>query len=1132
MRVLAWNCRGAGCPNTVRTILQLIRDHSPTILFLMEPRVSSTKAKRIIRNTHYTHVAVVEARGFSGGLWCMWDAHSVKVRIISCTAQLMNVAILSNNRIEWLLTLVYASPKLLSRVSLYEYLESMKDHMTVPWLLLGDFNEVIRQEDKRGGREVRGHSVDRMRHMIEVCQLLEVDFTGPRFTWTNGQSGNLLIEKRLDQGWANEDWFSKFCKAHVQHLPRINSDHHPLLLDLSDTGHHRLPKRSFKFQACWMEHRDFATFMENAWQESMAGSTYCETVRIFTEKMECWRKNIFGSLTQRRKRCEARLCGIQIALEKRRSSFLTGLEVQLKDEYTDILQQEEIFWRQKNNMDWLQSGERNTRFFHRAMKGRRKFKPVLRLKNGDGNWIEQPEHLSDVVRSHFRKVYSIDEASVYEGEINLPKLNHEDKRFLNKPVLAYEVESAIFQMGAYKAPGPDGLPPVFYQRNWKIVGPAVTQFVMESFAKCQFPVELNHSLITLIPKVDTPEEASQFRPISLTNVVVKLITKIIANRLKLIIGKLIDPAQCAFIPGRQACDNIIIAQEIMHTMRVKKGRKGLMAVKVDLEKAYDKIQWPFLRRILLHVGFSHTMTDLIMYTITTASLSVIWNGRILESFEPQRGIRQGDPLAPYLFLLCMEVLSVNIHQAVDQGEWSPICLSRYGPRISHLFFADDLLLFGATTDHQVSQTEGILRDFCAMSGQTISVKKSQVLLSKNVATTFHPSLFRRMGLTVTNDFGNYLGVPLLHGRGSRRHYNYILDKVRAKLGHWQVKHLSQASRLVLIQSVLSLMPMYVMQTTRLPLGLVDDIERLARRFFWGEDDNVRKVHWCSWEILTQPKAGGGLGIKKLREFNIALLAKLGWTMLTQPDVLWVRILLSKYGDLMASRTPLQTSSFWRHLRSTVPLLRAGLETSNVRDDGGTSLTWKGTTTGKFTVASAYEIQTATTIPPTDNLWTDIWAMPGPLRLNLFLWQIYNSFLPTGACLHSRHITDDCRCDICDHGMDDILHALRDCTWMMHVWRGLVRRDAWIEFTQISSVKLWIKRNLRATWQHDNSQGEWRYIFREAIHSLWFWRNRIIHGDIENFPPAHNVARDIVWRATRLEFVHTLSCSDVVPTLNS
>lgn len=278
MKLLSWNCRGAGSPDTIRYVIRLSCDHKPNILFLMETRVPSVQARRILRRSHFTQLAAVEVRGFAGGLWCFWDDQAIRIRVLSFTAQLLNIALITNDSISNLISLVYASPSASIREQLYKYVENMAYYVNIPWILVGDFNMVLSQEDKRGGRPV-GAAVDRMQRMIDEYDLIEHAFSGHRFTWSNGQLGRFLIEQRLDQAWANRTWHLKFQSSTLQHLTLLYSDHSPLLPTTQVSPQDTNPGRIFKFQANWMDHPDFAAFMASAWKP-ITGD-FCRTVAEF-----------------------------------------------------------------------------------------------------------------------------------------------------------------------------------------------------------------------------------------------------------------------------------------------------------------------------------------------------------------------------------------------------------------------------------------------------------------------------------------------------------------------------------------------------------------------------------------------------------------------------------------------------------------------------------------------------------------------------------------------------------------------------------------------------------------------------------------------------------------------------------
>lgn len=376
-----------------------------------------------------------------------------------------------------------------------------------------------------------------------------------------------------------------------------------------------------------------------------------------------------------------------------------------------------------------------------------------------------------MVGTYYRNLYTKEpRLTLGSGWWTFPTLGRSSLWWLNRQVTGHEVRIAVQQLGKHKAPGPDGLPALFFQRFWPVVGEAITNFIFQVFRTGVIPEGMNDSLITLIPKCEQPVSITQFRPICLSNVIIKVVSKVLANRLKPLMAVLVGREQSSFIPGRHTTDNIVIVQEALHSFKRKKGKKGAMIAKIDLEKAHDRIDWTFLQEVLCSVGLDSAMITVIMGCLHSTRISVLWNGEWLDSFISERGLQQGDPLSPYLFVLCMEVLGNTIRTAVQQGTWKACRLSRGGPALSHLYFADDLLLFGDATPRQARVMADILETFCHESGQCMNISKSRLWLPPHLLGTNGPAIRREFGVPLTSDLGLYLGAPLLHGRHGANNY--------------------------------------------------------------------------------------------------------------------------------------------------------------------------------------------------------------------------------------------------------------------------------------------------------------------------------------------------------------------------
>ncbi|KAK4270818.1 hypothetical protein QN277_019587 [Acacia crassicarpa] len=553
---------------------------------------------------------------------------------------------------------------------------------------------------------------------------------------------------------------------------------------------------------------------------------------------------------------------------------------------------------------------------------------ILALKDEYGVWVQWEEELQHLVVRHFKSLFCTEDQSstVLSTTTSFPPIDPTTLEDLGMVPSDEEIRRAVFSMGCYKAPGIDGYPPIFYKHNWCTVGPTLCSFVKGVFSGEVSVADSNRTLISLIPKRDRPEQVSHFRPISLCTVHYKCVTKIITLHLREIMNDLISPFQSSFIRGRHIQDNIIIGQEVMHIMNKNRSRKGLMAWKIDLEKAYDRVRWDFLHQVLTEVGFKADFIHLIISCVSSVSYNVIWNGTQTEFFFPRRGLRQGDPISPLLFVLCMEKLSHLICDEVSRGGWKPISVSNSGLQVSHLLFADDLLLFGVASENQALCMLNCLDCFSRASGGKVSCEKSSVFFSPRVPGQTRRRILGLSNMKASNEIGRYLGFPLTRCRKPTDKFHYVIEWVRSKLSCWKASCLSIAGRITLAKSVLSSIPVYPMIVAKIPVSVCHEVERIQRNFIWGHTESTHQYHPIGWDQLTLPKQYGGLGFRRLEAFNRACGVKLAWQICMGSKGLWAEILQQRYllreGDsLLAYRKG--DSQIWKFICAQKDIVELG-----------------------------------------------------------------------------------------------------------------------------------------------------------------------------------------------------------------
>lgn len=447
-------------------------------------------------------------------------------------------------------------------------------------------------------------------------------------------------------------------------------------------------------------------------------------------------------------------------------------------EYAKLLQQEESFWKQRAKQYWLQGGDCNSKFFHAYASNRKKKNQITQLKDDCGQWRNWENGLGNLIESFYGNLFTSNTVEMTEVIDSIEeKISPAQNQMLTEEFTREEVKEAIFAMHPDKSPGPDGMNPAFFQHFWSIIGNDVTQACLNILSSQIIPSRLNDTIVVLIPKKKHPETMNDLRPISLCNVMMKIITKMLANRLKILLPEVISETQSAFIPGRLITDNVIASFEINHWMHRKtQGKVGCSALKIDMSKAYDRVEWNFVMGVMRKMGFTNTWLNWMHMCMSTVRYNFLTSGHEVGPIIPERGLRQGDPISPHLFLLCTEGLSALIQKYQVRGRIHGCKIANGAPVVTHLFFADDSYLFFRATVNEAQCIKDCLRIYERASGQQVNFQKSSIQFSRNTSSDVAAQISQNLQVPVRND-DLYLGLPKMVARNKWEVFKYIKEKV-------------------------------------------------------------------------------------------------------------------------------------------------------------------------------------------------------------------------------------------------------------------------------------------------------------------------------------------------------------------
>ncbi|GJR93502.1 RNA-directed DNA polymerase, eukaryota [Tanacetum coccineum] len=875
------------------------------------------------------------------------------------------------------------------------------------------------------------------------------------------------------------------------------SDHRPILLCdvIADYG-----ATPFRLYHSWLSLNGFDLMVSHAWN-SFAFDDRNEMIR-FKKKLQALKKLDQGGVND--------------------DILLTRMN--LMKQLHDIKSSDSCDFLQKAKIQWAIEGDENSKFFHGII-NRKRANLAIKGVMVDGEWVDEPSRVKDEFSSHFATRFQLPRGNRSRINFLFPnRLSSDQAANLEMSISTEEIRNAVWACGENKSPGPDGFTFEFFRKFWGIIGPDFCLAVKWFFDHNSFSKGCNSAFIALIPKVLDPKFVSDYRPISLIGCLYKVVTKILAIRLSSVLDNLISEVQTAFLSNRQILDGPFIINELLSWCKHKK--QQAMIFKVDFAKAYDSIRWDFLDDVLHSFGFGLKWRSWILGSLSSGRASILVNGSPTSEFQFHCGLKQGDPLAPYLFILVMESLHLSFSRVVDAGIFKGLKINN-STTVSHLFYADDAVFVGEWVEDKRKKSHllgvGIPNDSIAIAASTL-------------------------GCSVMKTPFKYLGVMVGGNMSNIKVWDGIIRKLNSRLSKWKVKSLSIGGRLTLLKSVLGSTPIYWMSLYKVPKSVLASMEAIRRKFFNGAQDNEKKITWVKWSKVLSAKKQGGLGVSSFYALNRALLFKWVWRCISQDNSLWFRVISAIHGSKFQDLSSVSSSS-WNAIVREVHIgdqqlsclfprifalekdkdcsvaaklqgafdlslrrqVRGGVESQQLiqlQELISTSIlanaedrwVWDLNGSGSFRVSDVRNLLDEFFLPK-DEIATR-WIKFIPIKVNVFAWKVSLDRLPTRLNLIHRGVhVPSLLCPICSVSSEDTSHLLFSCPMASDVAR-LVCRWWDLVWTPLGSYSDWLSwfKSIRLG---SNLKAMLEGVFYVSWWCIWNYMNQLLFA-------THKPRKDVIF----------------------
>ncbi|WMV30181.1 hypothetical protein MTR67_023566 [Solanum verrucosum] len=618
----------------------------------------------------------------NGNIWLFWS-NEVASSILEQHEQHITVTFQHTDIPDkFMMTFIYAKCKDYMRKPLWDRL-LFYSNIEIPWCTMGDFNVTTSIEEKFGGIPYNIHKSLEIIGVIEACGLTDIGYTGLPFTWCNQRDVEARVWKRLDRAMVNDKWLEVMPQTTIENLSSVGSDHTPLLMEMFQANESHI--KYFKFLHYWVENDTFMKTVHQCWTKEVSGNPmrkFHQKLKRVSATLSIWSKQEYGDIF-------AKVREFEDDIRKSEEELITN--------NTEAFRQS----LQQRNATYIR---RKRLFLHK-------------ICTENEIWVQGEEEISKATCDYYQQIFTGQNDRIDERIIqNIPTIvTAEQNEMMQTMPTMEELKQFVFAMNLNSAAGPDGFGGKFYQACWSIIKEDLLEVVQSFFCGNNMPKFMTHACLVLLPKNEQPIRFKDLRPISLSNFSNKIISKLLSMRLATFLPLLVSNNQSDFVRGRSITESIMLAQEITHG--IKKPQIGNNVVlKLDMAKAYDRVSWSFICFVLRRFGFGQLLIDLVWRIMSNNWYSIIINGHRHGFFHSTRGLKQGDPLSPALFILGAEVLLRLLNSLHQIPSYKGFYKAPKGPQINHLSFADDVIIFAATDKQSLKLIMDSLGEYEHTSG--------------------------------------------------------------------------------------------------------------------------------------------------------------------------------------------------------------------------------------------------------------------------------------------------------------------------------------------------------------------------------------------------------------------------------